>query len=225
MRCGKCGFQPATVDTVKACYAGEPNAHARPSDRFSDTGMRPVKEEEPFNPPSEEQVKYLMALQDERIIPQGYQVVTRGQALLMERPTVSSAIDVLKHSQKKDSGQRQKSWDIPEGRYALYAEAGPGYKTGSWKFYQVDKPDQGRWKGYTFVKQLIGAPGSYRKLPIRFAGAQAILKEIEANPKQAMIDYGLQSGVCGRCSSPLTDPDSLARGIGPKCAAKSGWFE
>jgi hypothetical protein len=29
-------------------------------------------------------------------------------------------------------------------------------------------------------------------------------------------------GVCGRCARPLTDPESIARGIGPDCLAKMG---
>lgn len=29
-------------------------------------------------------------------------------------------------------------------------------------------------------------------------------------------------GVCGRCCRPLTDPESIARGIGPECIKKMG---
>lgn len=225
MRCGKCGAEAASVDEVKACYGGVGDAHKPLGDKFTDDGLKEVKEDEPFNPPSEKQVDYLLGLQDSRIHPEGYKPLTRGEAYLTERPDISSRIELLKYCQKKDAGSHQRKWEnIPEGRYALYAEAGPGYKTGSWKFYQVDKPKEGRWAGYTFVKVLIGAPGSYRKESVGMSRAMDVLAAIDKDPKQAMVDYGLQSGVCGRCSSPLTDPDSLARGIGPKCAAKSGWF-
>lgn len=225
-RCGKCGYSPATVEQVKACYQGEEDAHPpKVSDRFSDTGLRPVEEDEPFNPPTEKQVQYLLSLQEDRIIPDGYEPLTYGQAMLTERPDISSRIELLKYCQKKAGVTHGRSkWSMPEGRYALYSEAGPGYKTGSWKFYEVTRPTEGRWAGYTFIKLLIGAPGRYRKEQMSPAARNAALDEIEKDPKQAMVDYGLQSGVCGRCSSPLTDPDSLARGLGPICAGKTGWF-
>ena len=239
MRCGKCGREAASANEVRACYGGADQAHGV-SDKFTDSGMHEVSGDGPFNPPSEKQVDYLLGLQESRVLPDGYKAVTRGEAFLMERPTVSSAIELLKHCQKGDSGNRQKSWDnIPEGRYALYKpgpDDTPGAYSyvdrqdlvppsyGKWMFYQVDKPTEGRWKGYTFVKMLIGAPGSYRKESLKVGAAMKVLERINEDPKKAMLDYGLQSGVCGRCSSPLTDPDSLARGIGPKCAAKSGWF-
>lgn len=32
--------------------------------------------------------------------------------------------------------------------------------------------------------------------------------------------YALQAARCRRCWAPLSDPDSLARGLGPECAVK-----
>jgi hypothetical protein len=44
-----------------------------------------------------------------------------------------------------------------------------------------------------------------------------------ADPEKAAKAYGLQTGVCSCCGRELTNPDSIARGIGPICADKFGW--
>lgn len=207
MRCGKCGRNAADVGEVRRCYDGVADAH------------------KPTSPPSEAQVDYLLGLQEDRIIPDGYVVKSKAEIWLMERPEVSAQISMLKLCQRKDAGKGRHQWSMPEGRYAILEEFGTdNNEDAMWTFWQVDKPTEGRWEGYTFLKQLIGAPGTYKKINVENRRRQEVLRAIEADPKQAMIDYGLKSGVCGRCSSPLTDPGSLARGIGPKCAAKSGWF-
>lgn len=106
--------------------------------------------------------------------------------------------------------------DVPAGRYCLE-------RNGELKFYQVDRPTEGRWAGFTFVKQLIGAPGDYRKIRFTKEQARPILEEIAKDPRAASSRYGMESGVCGVCSSPLTNAESLAYGIGPICRAKRGW--
>jgi hypothetical protein len=50
-----------------------------------------------------------------------------------------------------------------------------------------------------------------------------VVGAIEADPVRALEDHGLKTGRCGCCSRPLTNPVSIARGIGPDCAAKGGW--
>lgn len=50
----------------------------------------------------------------------------------------------------------------------------------------------------------------------------AKLNEIAANPSQAARDYGKRTGVCCCCGRELTDPESIAAGIGPICASKWG---
>lgn len=47
--------------------------------------------------------------------------------------------------------------------------------------------------------------------------------EVAADPKQAAIAYGKQYGTCACCGRDLTDPASVALGIGPVCASKWGW--
>ena len=51
-------------------------------------------------------------------------------------------------------------------------------------------------------------------------------QKIEAameNPVEAAIQYGRSTGTCSCCGRTLTDPESVAAGIGPVCASKFGF--
>lgn len=47
--------------------------------------------------------------------------------------------------------------------------------------------------------------------------------EVAANPKEAAIAYGKQYGSCACCGRELSNPESVALGIGPICAGRFGW--
>lgn len=51
---------------------------------------------------------------------------------------------------------------------------------------------------------------------------KAAIKVIAENPAEAASRYGIRTGTCSCCGRELTDPDSIAAGIGPICAEK--WF-
>lgn len=53
------------------------------------------------------------------------------------------------------------------------------------------------------------------------ATAQAIAT-IAADPLAAAVKHGRDTGQCACCGRTLTDPESVARGIGPICAEKWG---
>jgi hypothetical protein len=46
--------------------------------------------------------------------------------------------------------------------------------------------------------------------------------EIDANPHQYIIKFGILTGHCSICGRILTDENSISKGIGPICAAKWG---
>jgi hypothetical protein len=218
MRCGKCKQESPTMtaESVKRCYNGE-DVHSSLADEKFTNGFHEAKVN--ANPPTDPQIKYILGLQDERDTSTNphWMDWTRDTLLTLDRSEANVIINSLKALPRKSTGRRD--WTMPEGRYAIRTNESP-----DWQFYQVDKPSEGRWAGYVFVKQLIGSPGDYRKINVKDAGRRnAILARIEADPQRAMLDYGLHSGVCGKCSSPLTNADSLARGIGPICAGKMGW--
>ncbi len=47
--------------------------------------------------------------------------------------------------------------------------------------------------------------------------------KVANDPKAAAVAHGLKTGNCSCCGRELTDPDSIAAGIGPICATKYGW--
>jgi hypothetical protein len=47
--------------------------------------------------------------------------------------------------------------------------------------------------------------------------------KVLANPLEEAIAHGKLTGQCAVCSRQLTDPVSVARGIGPVCAERFGW--
>jgi Family of unknown function (DUF6011) len=49
------------------------------------------------------------------------------------------------------------------------------------------------------------------------------LAAIEVDPMRALEDHGQRTGRCGCCGRLLTDPVSVARGIGPICLETGGW--
>jgi len=104
----------------------------------------------------------------------------------------------------------------PNGRYALVED-------GVMVFYRVNKPKDGKWQGYTFLDQLVGAYPDYRRVPIKGQEKTYTLTRIAENPQEAMTRFGHESGSCGKCGAALSDPESLARGIGPVCATTLGW--
>jgi Family of unknown function (DUF6011) len=242
--CGRCKTKGVDIAHVRSCYGMTPAQDPTMSRQGPAQEPLPASDlardlsnaiaslqEPPTWPGSPKQIVYAMGLQEERILPDDYHIKTERQLQNMERDAISSLISMLKTFPKKE-GNKQREWSMPEGRYAIEEtefESVPGVPGGStpvthWTFWEVSKPDQGRWAGYTFIKMLVGAPGNYRKVNVGPSRRNNVLAHIDADPKKAMVDYGLHSEVCGRCSSPLSDPESLVRGMGPKCASISGWF-
>ena len=52
---------------------------------------------------------------------------------------------------------------------------------------------------------------------------KSVILDAANDPLTAAIRYGKVSGECSCCGRELTDPQSIARGIGPICADKFGW--
>lgn len=91
-------------------------------------------------------------------------------------------------------------------------------------------PDSGRNAGALYVKTGDGAYAGKIKdgvyMPLReYADDEQLLENIVAmckDPAGFARLSGLNTGVCCCCGRPLTDPVSVARGIGPICEGR--WF-
>lgn len=98
-----------------------------------------------------------------------------------------------------------------EGRYAVEMD-------GKLRFFHVSKPAEGKWAGFTFVKEQA-SDDLYR---VRGERAATAIRTLSEDPQAAMIRYGMELGKCGVCGRTLTDEESRANGIGPICAEKFG---
>ena len=98
---------------------------------------------------------------------------------------------------------------VPAGSYAL-----PNWTERRVYFFQVECPTEGKWAGYTFLVKLHGD----NRESVRGLEKTRILRAIAENPTRAAALYGKRLGRCPKCNKTLTDPESISRGIGPKCA-------
>lgn len=106
---------------------------------------------------------------------------------------------------------------VPAGRYAV--DTGEG-AVNAVAFFKVDRPTEGRWAGKVFVKHLVG--GDEHRMS--WQATVAVLDKIAAaGAESAAARYGHELGECGMCGRTLTNDESRARGIGPRCAEKAGW--
>lgn len=166
---------------------------------------------------TERSVNFLIQLSAERT-PHVTEQAIREWVKTVHWSVVSKKIDELKElpivvPNKEDS--KQSLPDVPAGHYAIDGE------DGLLKFYEVDRPTEGRWAGYTFV----AVQASDERHPVRgYAARRTILEKIVAVGIQAAMErYGREIGRCGHCRRTLTNEESRKRGIGPVCASKMGW--
>lgn len=104
---------------------------------------------------------------------------------------------------------------VPAGCYALDTKEGALNET---VFYRVDRPEEGRWAGRVFVKRLEGGD---REIRVPVGQVAGILERIASvGAEEAFKAYGRLTRVCGVCGKSLTNDESRAYGIGPKCRQK-----
>lgn len=101
---------------------------------------------------------------------------------------------------------------VPDSQYALQAT------DGSYVFYQVRRGKKDtRWAGFVFVDRLVGHPGDWAKYPVKGDSRIGVLRGLAVDPKAAAQAFSREHGVCACCGSPLSDPFSIANGLGPVC--------
>lgn len=101
---------------------------------------------------------------------------------------------------------------VPNSQYALKNA------DGTFAFYQVRRGKVGsKWEQFTFVDRLVGAPGDWAKYPVKGDSRIGVLSGIAIDPKAAAQAFSAEHGVCACCGSPLSDPFSIANGLGPIC--------
>ena len=108
-----------------------------------------------------------------------------------------------------------------EGEVPVAERGGPGYYTRDGEFYVVVKSRQGR----LYAKQLAAHQtysGAERFSWDYAPGVAATFAEADRVAVEQAAEWGHLHGHCFKCLKPLTDPKSVAAGIGPVCAKKVG---
>jgi hypothetical protein len=73
------------------------------------------------------------------------------------------------------------------------------------------------FRGGHRIVMVTGGVGAFVEIPMKVNWQWVALKKIAADPKAAAIRFGLETGTCGRCGSPLTNAKSREYGLGPDC--------
>lgn len=127
--------------------------------------------------------------------------------------SASKAIDAVKAI--LEAARRTRAAQRPARRtYAPLPEVPAGYYAvtgddGTLKFYRVKITDRGR------VYLDVQASDDHYRVP--FGAYRAILGKIAEDPAAAGKAYADNLGRCYACGRTLTDDESRAMGIGPKC--------
>jgi hypothetical protein len=105
---------------------------------------------------------------------------------------------------------------VPVGKYALQ-----NLSTQVWHVFEVQRPEFGKWAGWTFLKIQVGPK---RWAPVDYKGEMfaGVMSAIEADPKHFAVMYGRKTGRCSICGRTLTNKKSIKAGIGPVCAENFG---
>jgi hypothetical protein len=101
---------------------------------------------------------------------------------------------------------------LPLSRYALPRVDGTG-----WDFFEISEWKQTKTR---FIQRLLGNPGDWNRAKLSPKLAYAAAKHIAEAPKDAAVQYAKQHGRCAVCNAFLSDPDSIAQGLGPVCAKR-----
>jgi hypothetical protein len=120
-----------------------------------------------------------------------------GQLATMNAQQISDVINLLK-GQPKPAAPAPAKQPVP-GHYVI-----DGVK------YEVKISKATKWAYLIKNGVYLGAKGE----------AAGILADIAENGQTYAIAYAKVTGKCGVCNTKLTDPKSIAAGIGPVCAKK-----
>lgn len=102
-------------------------------------------------------------------------------------------------------------WEnVPDSKYAVHID-------GVLTFFELQTGVKGKWKGFRFLNRLVGHPGDWAKYAVKGEEKKRVLALIGENPAGSARTYGRNFTVCGVCNSPLSDPESVQKGIGPVC--------
>ena len=168
---------------------------------------------------SEKQIKFIETLASERVNGKTYvetQVATyKGKTL--ETITSKAASDIIGVLLKEPKVAKMAAASGPKN---FVKEIGM-YTGSDGNLYKVQ---ESKWNpGKFYAKRLVLHTNSEGVSYGKFEYDPSGMKKISPESKMALgeaVAYGQKFGVCCNCGATLTDPNSIAAGIGPICAGK-----
>jgi len=179
-------------------------------------------------PATDAQLEYLSGLAESRAMEDADRAFLLEHMKNFDTKLASKWIEALKVLPPKPKPQPVQRGvmavpdSIPDGRYALLRQSDK-----VWVFYRIKTKEQGIAYGVgatvRVVNRLHGAPGAFRYTKVLRSEWNWVVSTVVKDPGLHSTLFGLKVGACGVCGSPLTDPVSIAMGIGPICARKVGF--
>jgi hypothetical protein len=163
-----------------------------------------------FAPASERQTAFISSLLSDRTVPVTYSenISERMSEGILTSREASQAIDYLKGLPKRP-GAHAHAVDLPLGIYTVGEE--------------IWRVGVSRTTGRKYAARLRGNLLTMDAKPVFDwvkGGLGILAREGERKSLEWAEAWGLQHGWCICCDAFLTDPASVARGIGPVCAKK-----
>jgi hypothetical protein len=208
--------EDVTVTTFGGATA--PRTHRSASERKATGPARSIA-----RPATERQINYLRALHVER---KGREL-TEYQIAGLTAAEASAMIDTLKAMPRLQTNltpeYRPSAVKVP-----VESLTAGVYRTAAGEFFRVYPARSG---SHMLAKRMITSDGSARtfiprasqfdEISFEYAGAATrFVKLADRLSADEAARFGAQFGVCMVCGAALTDPDSVAAGIGPVCKAK-----
>lgn len=228
IKCGRCGQRHESVQDVRACYNGTatvatlPNAYAgadraTPKQAAYLTSLMTkegVKLADGSDPDDIEKRQASVLIDN---LVQRWKARKAGTREPTLHPDFTAPVAIAKIEANGKAREEAKPFPrVPAGHYATTSATG----NNDLDFFRVDIPEEGRWKGYQFVKRVIGGRPS---VAVRGGTARAALESIIKEGIDACgLRYAQEIGRCRFCNRHLTDDESRQRGCGPDCAAARG---
>lgn len=229
IKCGRCGQRHESVTDVRACYNGTVPSGVTTSPAYVGSARATSKQAAYLtslmtkegvkladgSAPDDIEKRRASTLIDNLV--QRWKARKDGKTIPTLHPDFTADPDV-KPAPASDQAERERKPfpKVPAGHYATTSATG----NNDLDFWRVNVPEDGRWKGYQFVKRVIGGRPSQA---VRGAQARAALEAIiKEGIDKCGVRYGQTIGKCRFCNRHLTDEESRQRGCGPDCAAARG---
>jgi hypothetical protein len=109
---------------------------------------------------------------------------------------------------------------IPVGFYATPSRTGANEVD----FWKVERPDEGRWAGRTFVKRVLGGGTSEQTRTQKISFAEQVQAQQAINQygvEESGMLYAARMGRCRDCNRDLTDDESIRWGRGRICRERN----